>query len=50
MRHYDFHLRTVLAIVKNAIWLKNKELNVNESGATIKAIQNILSPIFSKFV
>uniref|UniRef100_A0AC34PY32 Uncharacterized protein n=1 Tax=Panagrolaimus sp. JU765 TaxID=591449 RepID=A0AC34PY32_9BILA len=49
MRHYDFHLRTVLAVVKNAIWLKNKETNVSESGATVKAIQNILLPIFSKY-
>ncbi|KAE9554264.1 hypothetical protein FO519_002498 [Halicephalobus sp. NKZ332] len=47
MRHYDFHLRTVLGTVKNAIWLRDSEKGFPEDVITIKAVQNLLSSMFT---
>uniref|UniRef100_A0A914XZC3 Uncharacterized protein n=1 Tax=Panagrolaimus superbus TaxID=310955 RepID=A0A914XZC3_9BILA len=47
MRHYDFSLRTLLANVKNAIWLQNENSFLSEMGVTVKAAQNLLSSMFT---
>uniref|UniRef100_A0A914P454 Dynein heavy chain hydrolytic ATP-binding dynein motor region domain-containing protein n=1 Tax=Panagrolaimus davidi TaxID=227884 RepID=A0A914P454_9BILA len=50
MRHYDFSLRTLLANVKNAIWLQNENPALSEMGVTVKAALNLLSSMFTVVV